>query len=353
MTNEAATRTLLVATAGGHLQELVKLAPHITGVDHDAVWVTNENAQSRSLLAGNRVEFVPFIDERDIAGVRRAIGDARRLHSQYHFDRAISTGSAIALSYLPYLRLRGVSTHYIESITRVTALSRTGRILRRTPGVHVYLQHPNRGLPFIGSALDSYATSRAEKAVDIKKVVVTLGTMKMGFRRLLSRLCEILPRGAQVLWQTGHTDVAGLDLTPTPWLPASDPRQRNARGRCSDRACRRRQHPRCARRRPNARPRSSRSELWRSPRRAPIGAGRYSSRSLPRRRLRTAELNDEASILRGLSASDSKSARPYHPTPRLASSPKECPDVTECGRISSPSDILNIPGSAHALPRSP
>ena len=47
--------------------------------------------------------------------------------------RAVSTGSGIALGYLPYLAARGVECHYIESAARVGGPSLTGRILRWVP----------------------------------------------------------------------------------------------------------------------------------------------------------------------------------------------------------------------------
>ena len=55
--------------------------------------------------------------------------------------RAVSTGSGIALGYLPYLAARGVECHYIESAARVSGPSLTGRILRWVPRVRTYTQY--------------------------------------------------------------------------------------------------------------------------------------------------------------------------------------------------------------------
>jgi UDP-N-acetylglucosamine transferase subunit ALG13 len=47
----------------------------------------------------------------------------------------------------------------------------------------------------------------------LRKVVVSLGTFKdYGFERLVARLLDILPADADVLWQTGDTDVSGLGI---------------------------------------------------------------------------------------------------------------------------------------------
>jgi hypothetical protein len=53
----------------------------------------------------------------------------------------VSTGSAIALSFLPVARLRGVPCHCIESAARSASPSQTGRLLRRVPGVRLYTQY--------------------------------------------------------------------------------------------------------------------------------------------------------------------------------------------------------------------
>ena len=56
--------------------------------------------------------------------------------------------------------------------------------------------------------------------MDLRKVVVSLGTFKdYGFERLVRRLLEILPADAEVLWQTGDTDVSGLGIKGHHTLP--------------------------------------------------------------------------------------------------------------------------------------
>ena len=105
--------TLFVATTGGHLTQLNSLASRIPS-DGDAVWVTHANEQSRSMLADRDVEFVPYVGVRSVSDVLRCIPNARRLLAGRKLTRAVSTGSGIALGYLPYLAARGVRCHYIE-----------------------------------------------------------------------------------------------------------------------------------------------------------------------------------------------------------------------------------------------
>ncbi|MGI9614452.1 MAG: glycosyltransferase, partial [Acidimicrobiales bacterium] len=123
--------TMYVATIGGHISELVELAERIP--PDEEIWVTHDTPQTRDLLAGRRVVTVPTIGERDGLGVIKAIPQARRLLVDHEVDRVVSTGSAIALAYLPVAAALGIEAHYIESSTRVTSRSKTGELLARLP----------------------------------------------------------------------------------------------------------------------------------------------------------------------------------------------------------------------------
>jgi UDP-N-acetylglucosamine transferase subunit ALG13 len=216
---------LLVSTIGGHLSALHELVPRFGGVDlSERLWVTHDSPQSRSLLAGEDVVYVPYIEERDLRGVLCAFGPARRLIVDRRIDTAISTGSAIAVAYLGAARSLGRAAHFIESTAFVTENSITGRILRRVPGVHTYAQSPlleRHGFAYRGSALDGFTAERVRPPRPPRRIVVTVGTSEeFGFRRLLDRLTTIIPPASEVLWQTGCTDVSGLPLDATPWMPA-------------------------------------------------------------------------------------------------------------------------------------
>ena len=132
--------TALIATTGGHLTQIVGLAERIPP-DPELVWVTHENEQSTSLLAGRDVEYVPYVGVRDVPGVLRCVLRAHVMYRRRQPTRAVSTGSGIALGYLPYLAARGVECHYIESAARVEGPSLTGRILRWVPGIRTYTQY--------------------------------------------------------------------------------------------------------------------------------------------------------------------------------------------------------------------
>jgi UDP-N-acetylglucosamine--N-acetylmuramyl-(pentapeptide) pyrophosphoryl-undecaprenol N-acetylglucosamine transferase len=220
--------TLLVSSVGGHLAELHRLLPRLRGIEEERVWVTFDTPQSRSVLAGEDVRYVAYTGPRDFKNVlRHSLVAARMFAGTHQFSTVVSAGSGIALSFLPIARLRGVSCHYIESATRSTGPSLTGRLLSRLAGISVYSQYRQWAQPpwrYAGSVFDAFSPGpEREGEVAITRAVVTLGTMEdYEFRALLERALAILPSGAEVLWQVGCTDAAGLPIDAHRQLPAHE-----------------------------------------------------------------------------------------------------------------------------------
>lgn len=216
--------TLFVASTGGHLAQLVSLAERMVGLDRDRLWVSYDCEQTRTLLVNERKIFVPFIMERNPSGVLRAFGHAREiLRDARGIDAVVSTGSSIALAFLPYAACKGIETHYIESAARVGRPSMTGRVLQRVPGVKLYRQYPHVAVGpwrYGGSVFDGFTAAPAP-ARPVRRVVVTVGTDR-GFSRLIDGVAALLPPEIEVLWQTGHTPLEGLDLPARPFVPASE-----------------------------------------------------------------------------------------------------------------------------------
>jgi UDP-N-acetylglucosamine--N-acetylmuramyl-(pentapeptide) pyrophosphoryl-undecaprenol N-acetylglucosamine transferase len=210
--------TMLVAISGGHLAQLHLLAPRITAGD-DVVWMTDDTAQSRSLLAGERVYHVPTRPPRDTIGVLRDTRVAQRAFAEHRIDRVVSSGAQIALSALIPALLRRVPFSYVESATRVTGLSTTGKLVDRIPTVHRYVQYPNRvsdRWAYALSVFDGFQVEPVEEAPIARAVVTVGGNGDFGFRRLVESAMRALPDGARVLWQTGSTDASGLPIDAVP-----------------------------------------------------------------------------------------------------------------------------------------
>jgi UDP-N-acetylglucosamine transferase subunit ALG13 len=220
--------TLLVASTGGHLEELRRLVPML-GLDR-VEWVTHPTDQARSVLADERVHVVPYVGPRDLRGTARVLPHAIRLLRTGRYRALVTTGAAVAVPFVLVARSLRIPCHYIESATRTDGPSLTGSMLGRVPGTRVYTQHAgwaDRRWHYRGSIFDRYQPVAVESRAPIRNVVVTLGTMRrFGFARAVRRLIEVLPSvvepGAQILWQVGATPVDGLGIDARVAVPAAD-----------------------------------------------------------------------------------------------------------------------------------
>lgn len=199
--------TLLVAATGGHLGELVRLEPRLPR-DGEPTWVTFASPQADELLAGRRVVHAHYTRPRGHVAVARNVPLARRLLRGGSFDRVVSTGSGVALSFLPLAAAMRVEAHYVESAARAEGPSVTGRVLARVPGVRVYTQYPGWAgarWRYAGSVFDGYRPAPREPATGPLRVALSVGTL-FPFPRLVERLRAVLPGHAEVLlWQAEET----------------------------------------------------------------------------------------------------------------------------------------------------
>lgn len=216
---------LFAASTGGHLAELVRLAERFDA-SSDSVWVTFDTDQSRTVLAGKRVVYVPYIRPRDISGVLEGARIVRRLFAREKFDRAVSTGAALALSVLPQARLRGVRSTYIESVSRLDGPSLSGKLISMSRTAELYTQHASWGgsrWSPIPSVLTSFESVESTKDVFTPKVFVTLGTIQ-GYRfdRLVDAVLAAGLADENTVWQLGDTSRADLPGTVTSHMGARD-----------------------------------------------------------------------------------------------------------------------------------
>lgn len=216
---------MFAASTGGHLAELVRLADRFEA-SNDSVWVTFDTDQSRTLLEGRRVVYVPYIRPRDISGVVNGARIVRRLLRNESFDCAVSTGAALALSVLPQARFRGIRSIYIESVSRLEGPSLSGRLISMTKTSELYTQHASwadRNWGHIPSVLTSYESAEAPREVFEPKVFVTLGTIQ-GYRfdRLVDAVMDAGLADENTIWQLGDTHRADLPGTAVGHMGAVD-----------------------------------------------------------------------------------------------------------------------------------
>ena len=211
----AGLRTLLVASTGGHLNQLKRLAPRL-GIAEDSPWLTFDTPQSRTLLKGHKVIHVPYVHPRDLVGIVRASLSSRGALAGV--EATVSTGAGLALAALPELALRGKPAVYIESVSRVEGPSVSGKILRRLPRIGLYCQHPawaNGPWRLGPSVLADRELIVSATMRPPRRILVTLGTIApYRFDRLINvvQAYQRTHPECQVIWQLGctkRTDLVG------------------------------------------------------------------------------------------------------------------------------------------------
>ena len=199
---------LFVANPGGHVDELVRLADRLDTQGRHVVWVTAETTQTKSLLAGRHVEFVPSIGPRNAGKAAFAIPGALAMIRRTRAIHVVSTGAALAVPYLISARILGRSVTFIESAARQQAPSATGRLAELLPGVD---RRTQAAVPFgkkwtaTGSVFDGYVCQQALSLRPVKRIVVSLGGERFPFRRAVEQVRLVVPPEVEITWQIGST----------------------------------------------------------------------------------------------------------------------------------------------------
>lgn len=211
---DSGAKALLVASTGGHLAELLRISNRLE-LSPESLWVTFPTVQSKTSLQGRRVEYLPFVGSRDLKGTLRAVPLLWKILGRERFDAAISTGAAIAAAALPVAALRGVPATYVESLTRLSGPSFTGRILERLPGITLRTQHAGwnrrRWQPY-PSILEDFASEPGEPR-EPRRIFVSLGTHR-GYRfdTLVDAVLKTGLANQDTVWQLG--DMKRSDTLP-------------------------------------------------------------------------------------------------------------------------------------------
>lgn len=199
----------MVASGGGHLTQLKLLQDRLRPPAEDPIWVTYRLAQTQSLLTGEEVYWGFHPTTRSLKNAARNYALARRLFADHHIVQVVSTGAALAVPFMVRARQSGVPCHYIESATRVSEPSVSGRILERVPGVRLYAQYADwerRRWGYAGSVFDGFRRQEdARLTPPIRSAFVSLGTQRYSFDALVARARNILRDVETVVWQLGAT----------------------------------------------------------------------------------------------------------------------------------------------------
>lgn len=125
---EGPRRALLVCSPGGHLLQLLRLQPAWEGFE--TTWVTLPAADSDYLLREERVVLGRGPTNRNLRALLSNLRLAWRVVRRERPDVILSTGAALAVPFFLAGKLFGARLIFVESLTRTTSLSLSGRLVR-------------------------------------------------------------------------------------------------------------------------------------------------------------------------------------------------------------------------------
>ena len=125
---ERPRRVLLVCSPGGHLLQLLRLEPAWQGLE--TTWVTLPAADTDYLLREERVIHGRGPTNRSLRALASNVRLAWHVVRRERPDVIVSTGAALAVPFFLAGKLFRARLVFVESLTRTTSLSLSGRLVR-------------------------------------------------------------------------------------------------------------------------------------------------------------------------------------------------------------------------------
>lgn len=120
-------KLVLVASSGGHLQQLWWMRPFWSA--HERLFVTFDTPEAAALLAGERWLAARAPTTRNLPNLVRNAVLARRVLGDERPDLVLSTGAGVGVPFLWEARRRGIPGVFVETYDRVRAPSLSGRLV--------------------------------------------------------------------------------------------------------------------------------------------------------------------------------------------------------------------------------
>lgn len=133
-------KLMLVSTSGGHFSTMNNLKSFWEL--HQRVWVTDLKGDTEVLDGTEQVHWLPYQGPRDLLSFAYNLPKVFAILLKERPDLVISTGANIAVSFAIVTRLLGIRFLYIESISRSTELSLSGKLIYRLCD-EFYVQWPD------------------------------------------------------------------------------------------------------------------------------------------------------------------------------------------------------------------
>jgi len=121
-------KVLLVGSSGGHLAQLLAVAPLWS--QQNRTWVTFDTRDAVSLLQGETTIWAHHPTTRNLKNLVRNSGLALQTVRRVRPDVVVSTGAAVAFPFFLAARSMGIPTVYIEVYDRIDSPTLTGRLCR-------------------------------------------------------------------------------------------------------------------------------------------------------------------------------------------------------------------------------
>ncbi len=122
-------KVLLVCSSGGHFKALQQLMPFWS--QHDRRWVTFDTATTAAYCEESKesVIWAHSPTNRNIPNLLRNLVLSVQVLREYRPDVIMTTGAGVAVPFLILGKLFGCQTVFVESVTRVTSLSLSARLV--------------------------------------------------------------------------------------------------------------------------------------------------------------------------------------------------------------------------------
>jgi UDP-N-acetylglucosamine--N-acetylmuramyl-(pentapeptide) pyrophosphoryl-undecaprenol N-acetylglucosamine transferase len=222
------SKPFLLASAGGHVRELVALSLQMGLKPADVTWGTSRGRQLDDMTqrGWDTVE-IPLCEPRDLFALLRALWPAFRIVRRLRPSEVLSTGSAVALPFAFAALLNCTRFTFVESLTRIGGPSKTGSMIELIPGIVLRSQTSpwmRRRGPFsrrwslAPCSLDGYLSIPRSDPPTVRRLFVAVGVMtrEYPFHRLFDKLEEISPVGVRIRVQgSGPRPGRRLETLPT------------------------------------------------------------------------------------------------------------------------------------------
>ena len=120
-------KLMIVCSSGGHFYQMY-LLKEFWG-KFDRVWVTFPSNDTEELLKEEKIYWAYHPTNRSLLNMVKNIFLARKILTQERPSVLVSTGAGVSVPFIYVARLMNIKTIYIESLTRITSTSLSGRMV--------------------------------------------------------------------------------------------------------------------------------------------------------------------------------------------------------------------------------